>query len=481
MQKKRRVSISSHIPDEIPADFFQPIDFLFADKLVQNGPEAMRLFLAYLLKSAREGHLCVPLSTELDPRLLEGASLLPPKLFEEFLVSEESRIYLRRNWECEHTFLTHFRRLMDHPPSYSIAPGELEKLMESEKLNQEQKGAILKVAASSVTLISGGPGTGKTYTAASLIRLFYACGVKTIAVAAPTGKATANLRAALSKIEGLAEACTIKTLHSLLKGERLYADLLLVDEGSMVDAELMARLFKSIKDGAQLVLLGDKNQLPPVESGNFFADLAGNPNLVAELKTCLRTELQEIIGLAERVKGGEAIPATPLPSIRELIPYIAQSGMHVLTPLRKGPFGVENLNQQLHAYHMLRGEKKIPILITVNDSYLELFNGDTGVLHVEEKCAYFSGGRKFAEHLLPRFEYAYALSVHKSQGSEYDRVLILLPKGSETFGREMLYTALTRAKREIQVFEHAGIVDQVVKGHYPRYSALFDCQRACSQ
>ena len=418
---------------------------------------------------AREGHLCVELTPQLDPRFLEGASLLPTSLFVDYLSREKNRIYLRRNWECEYRFLTHMKRFKSQLPSYTLPLTWLEAELDKEQLNFEQKRAILKAAKGSLTLITGGPGTGKTYTAATLIRLFSEGGLKEIAVAAPTGKATANLRASLGLI---AEKCTIKTLHSLLKSEWLYADLILVDESSMIDAELMAKLFSAVKPGARLVLLGDKDQLPPIESGNFFADLAQDQHLVSELKTCLRIELQEIIDLASQVKNGIPITAHPLPNLKELVGQIVHERIDVLTPLRKGPYGVDHLNKLLYVEHQKRGAKEIPIIITVNDAYLELFNGDTGLLNQEERIAYFSDGRQFAEHLLPHYEYAYVLSVHKSQGSEYEKVLILLPEGSEVFGREMLYTAITRAKKQMTLLAHEGVVEKVVKGHYTRFSGV---------
>lgn len=445
---------------------YHPIDFLFAKKVFPDAPEKASHFLAHLLKTAREGHLCLHLS---EPSLLEGAALLPETLFDEILVRRENRIYLRRNWECEHRFLTHLQRIRSQKPALAIHLGEE---LEKESLNQEQKQAILKVASQSLTLISGGPGTGKTYTAARLIHIFLAKGIKRVVVAAPTGKATANIRTALGNLSSL---CTIKTLHSLLKQKEIWADLILVDEGSMVDAELMATLFSAVQEGARLVLLGDKDQLPPIESGHFFSDLSRDPESVAELKTCLRAELQEIVEWAACIKRGEPIPFTPLPDVRQLIQEIVARKITVLTPLRKGLFGVEYLNQQLFLEHEKRGAQEVPIMVTVNNPTLELFNGDTGILNLENRIATFSGERHFPEYLLPRYEYAYVLSVHKSQGSEYERVMVILPKGSEIFGREMLYTALTRAKKHVTLFAHEGVVEKLVTTPSQRHSGVRLC------
>ena len=451
------------------ADGHSPIDFLFANKVFPDAPKSAELFLAHLLKMAREGHLCVALNEELGSLLLEGAKALPAALFETVLARQENRIYLKRNWECETRFLLHLRRIRNAPPSGEIILSHLSQ----QGLNTEQQAAVRRAAVQSLTLISGGPGTGKTFTAAALIRLFMASGVKKIVVAAPTGKATANLRNALGH---LGEKCVIKTLHALLKSSAtppyLYADLILVDEGSMVDAHLMASLFHAVRSGARLVMLGDRDQLPPVESGHFFADLARDPQLTVELTTCLRTELQEIVDLAQAVKKGEAITAVPLPAVKELIQELMQRPQQLLTPLRKGPYGSDQLNQLLYLEHQKRGAREIPILITVNDPYLSLYNGDVGVLKLDAQSATFADGRSIPQYLLPHYEYAYALSVHKSQGSEYERVLIVLPQGAEVFGREMLYTALTRAKKGVTLMAYPGVLEAIVKTRAHRLSGV---------
>jgi exodeoxyribonuclease V alpha subunit len=449
-------------------DSFHPVDNLFAKRIFPEASEKAANVLASLLKAAREGHLCI--NVKENPTLAEGIALLPPSLFKTFLVFESDCLYLRRNWECEKKFLENVKRLLRQKPAIEISEKWLRGQLEQLPLNQEQKEALLKAATNTLTLISGGPGTGKTYTAAIFIRCFLQAGGKEVVITAPTGKAAANMKISLGESAG---KCHISTLHSLLKRDKIYADLIIVDESSMVDAERMACLLSAIKDGARLVLLGDKEQLPPIESGRFFADLAtiANTHLV-ELKNCLRSDLKEIINVAEQVKRGETISTEILPDIRELIPQIIQKGMQVLTPLRKGKYGFENLNLLLFKAYEQRGEKEIPIIITKNEPHLDLCNGDVGKLQLEEKMAHFSGNRVFKECQLPNYTYAYALSVHKSQGSEYEKVMLLLPKGSEIFGREMLYTAITRAKKEIIILADEGVVEQLIKNKDCRYSGV---------
>lgn len=471
------------------------VDLFFAKRLYPNGDDEPLLFLAYLLSKAREGHLCVSIENGLinpslgaawDPLLVEGASRLPS--LERFIVRSENRFYLKRHWECEERFLKHWRRLKEQIPFQSISvdwlAGELDKL----SLEAEQKSAILKAAGQSLTVICGGPGTGKTFTAATLVRLFRQALDGEIALAAPTGKAAANLRSIQEK------GVTVETLHSLLKKRYLSADLVLVDEGSMVDAELMATLFERMKEGARLVLLGDRDQLPPVESGHFFADLSTDPLHLAELKRCLRTELEEIVLIARNVKEGKAVPFHSLPSLKNLITMIADrlpfeeemnastekkyQSFRVLCPLRQGLYGIDRLNALLLEEHRVRAKRKslrtvpLPIMITVNDPANELFNGDTGFLVETDRCAYFPGGKVVPVYQLPRYEYAYVMSVHKSQGSEYEHVMILLPEGSEVFAREMLYTAVTRAKKGVEIYAEEKTLMAVLSKQSRRLSGM---------
>ncbi len=427
-----------------------PVDVYFAKRMAPSASDSVQHYLADLLKAAREGHLCLPENPDVK---------LPDPLFEKALVQEKGRIYLRRNWECEHRFFHHFQRLKKETPSVAIP-----ELHFTESLESEQKEAILHAARRSLSLICGGPGTGKTFTAATLIRHFLPY-LKEVVVAAPTGKAAANLRAPL---KGLA---SVQTLHSLLKKPRLTADLILVDEASMIDAEMMASLFSAVQEGARLVLIGDKDQLPPVESGHFFADLAADAALVTELNRCLRAELNTIVEWARAVREGKEIPVHPLPTFDQLVEWVLEEKMCLLTPLRKGPWGVERLNQRILKEHRKRGGARFPIMIKVNDSAVDLYNGDLGELVADEKKAYF-GEREVPEYLLPHYEYAYVLSVHKSQGSEYDAVAVLLPEGADVFGREMLYTALTRAKKRVEVYAAEGVLAPILAKQEHRHSGF---------
>lgn len=460
------------------------VDALFAEQLLgRKGDEKCALFLACLFASARQGHLCLWVE---NPELLEGAAKLPEDIKSSYLHSEGKRWYLKRNWDIESLFIEHWKRLQNASFATELPIEQLKAKIQKLHLEKQQQEAIIKAATTSVSLICGGPGTGKTYTAAMLLMLFMEIFQGKIIAAAPTGKAAANLR------EKLSEACEVHTLQSALNRKAfLTAELILIDEASMVDAKTMALLFSQVPTGSRLVMLGDPHQLPPVETGNLFADLMVHPKAcVTELTKCLRTDLQEIVDMAARIKEGSSLACRPLPDPKAFVRTLLEkaiakdvlsieewldqsSRFQTLSPLREGPWGVDVLNQQLFQAHCLRSKQPlIPILITENHTDRGLFNGDVGVLSLHQEEAFFSGGRCFPSYLLPKYEWAYLLSVHKSQGSEYDEVILVIPEGADHFGKEVLYTAVTRAKKKITLFGHTETLERMLKKTSPRFSGL---------
>jgi exodeoxyribonuclease V alpha subunit len=360
---------------------------------------------------------------------------------------------------------------------------------------------------SSLFLLTGGPGTGKTFTASALLETLWKSLTDTskeyfsIACAAPTGKAALTLQTAIANQLGqspLKDRLSAKTLHALL-GKKwdslpyesvrtLPYDLLLIDEASMIDVELMARLLASVKSGARLIFVGDPHQLAPVDGPAIFPQLLlAHPSQV-ELTKCLRVESQALIDVSRAVQesgviqpDGIHVKQLDIPSCdgkEFILSYAERFPLHlhgedpeallrkfqsfrILTPLRKGPWGSEQINQMLLQSFQKKGATVMPILITANDYQQELFNGEMGVLVAQRKKqnapftgedqAYFLNGRKIPALLLPRFEWGYAMTIHKSQGSEFDEVLLLLPKETKT-SKELLYTAVTRARKNLTIF-----------------------------
>jgi exodeoxyribonuclease V alpha subunit len=421
--------------------------------------------------------------------------------------------------------------------------------------------------------VAGGPGTGKTYTAARLLALALAdVPTSRVALAAPTGKAAARLSEsvadALDGLGALGETVPTEavTLHRLLGAhpERagfhhdarrpLPHDLVLVDEGSMVDLPLFDALLAALRPEARLAVLGDPDQLAPVEAGTPFADVCAlatggaPPGLVAfcgalgldgvpadaeaspldaavvrltesrrftadsdvgALATAIRTEdvaaalavldddRRPGVRLVEDDPAASAL-AWALPFARDVVraetaddALAALGRFRLLAAVRRGPRGVEGLNAAVegalqagglvrwnpYAEPFYRGR---PVLVTVNDRETGLQNGDVGV------CGWRGGGRVvvFPEHgavpygRLPAREPAWALTVHKSQGSEFDAVGVVLPepgtRGAGLLTRELLYTATTRARRSVALFGGRGQVERAVAHRQRRTSGLAD-------
>lgn len=526
------------------------IDLLVAiHSLPESATEAEGLLIAFLSASSRLGHLCVSFSGhEIQPAVkdvwpeatdvayIEDLLKQAQGLTQPFVIKDGNRIYLQRYWEDETAFIHALPSLLNTPPDIAIDASYIEakvhELQGSGQLLEQQANAILHACHSSLTILTGGPGTGKTYTAGMLIRLLWEslpaelqpdlC----IALAAPTGKAVNNVQASLQRavadLPGFPEI-RAGTLHSLLKinpqrplGDPtpIGADIILVDESSMIDVSIMGQLFSSIVPGTRLILLGDNCQLPPVEAGGLFADLVkALPQHAVVLKKCMRAELQGIVAFGEAINSGDEaavhallteqpeglayreLPkdAEPLRELAQLVKtaekYFVQdsySGMteeelldsfnqfRVLTPFRKGPFGVEALNK---LFIQTFKPQIAPILILKSDSFLQLYNGDVGVLvmHPDGTADYaLFPGKKIPAVLLPSYEIAYCMSVHKSQGSEYGHVLLLLPDRSECFGREILYTAATRARKKIELWACPETLSKVICKKSCRQSGVID-------
>ncbi len=486
------------------------IDLATAHRLAPNAEENIAAFISYLSAALQQGHVCIYVTEDQLLPNLEGAPDKLKKMVRSaeipngLLCKHENHYYFPRFWEEETQFLRHYQRIQNATPSISFSKEKLEEkakqLVGNQTLLPEQAEAIRLAATKNLLFICGGPGTGKTYTAGKLLAALSeaAEGELRIALAAPTGKAASNLQASLKSATVQA-----KTLHSLVSEDRINANLVVIDESSMIDVSLMRRLFTNLRSGTKLILLGDPFQLPPIETGALFTDLVTlHPKQTIQLNKCLRAELQEIIQLAETIKNGETITISkPLPPKRqgypELLKFYEPTEDHlsyfqqfrILTPMRKGPYGLEAINELFynHFLKQAKDELVLPIMITKNDPNRDLYNGETGILIrktpiTESWCqkgdyALFpskDGGelRKIPGLLLPQYTLAYCLSIHKSQGSEFDHVLLIASEGSERFGRELLYTGVTRAKKGIEIWGEETTLNKMIQRSYQRLSGL---------
>ena len=413
------------------------------------------------------------------------------------------------------------------------------------ELDERQKEAVLKAAEYGLFILTGGPGTGKTTTINTIIRFFESEGME-IRLAAPTGRAAKRMTEATGY-----EAQTIHRLLELSQGgenseqmgyfERnedhpLEADVIIIDEMSMVDIHLMHALLNAICAGTRLILVGDVNQLPSVGPGNVLRDVIRSGIFpVVELNKIFRQASQsDIVVNAHRINRGEAVPIHNKSRdffflkrydadviIRVLIaliqeklpPYVdaKPSEIQVLTPMRKGLLGVERLNQILQRYLNPPDKKKKEkesgeqifrqgdkVMQVKNNYQLEwevrgkygipiekgvgVFNGDMGLIKeindfAELVTVEFEDGRtaEYSFKQLEELELAYAITIHKSQGSEYPAVLLPLLGGPRMLmNRNLLYTAVTRARKCVTVVGSEETFLEMIRNRQQqkRYSSL---------
>lgn len=516
------------------------------------------------------------------------------------LVLERGLLYLRRYREYERRLALGLQRIAAHAPAATdgaaLAPLfaqlfpdalPLPAVEAGNAVGEDHQARAASVALHhSLMLVTGGPGTGKTTTIARLLVLLLAqarqAGMPAprIALAAPTGRAAErmaeSLRITLRTLQatGIDPALyaglptTGTTLHRLLgtipdsprfrhhADNPLPFDVVVVDEASMIDLPLMAKLVEAVADGARLVLLGDPDQLPSVEAGDVLSailratgDARALRPLPGDVPQARRTDsafagrrvhLQRgyrqsdtlaLAPLAEAVRGGDA--GTALALLRDGLPGVhfhedaedplqrdrdrllahwqalAQAGdpvqalalagrLRLLTALREGPQGARGLNARIE--ELLVGASRRGartghfhgqlLLITENSYRHRLFNGDIGIcLRAEGNApsghaargtlaAWFPGDaadapRAFHPAALPAHESAFAMTVHKAQGSEFDEVWLQLPRrDNRVLSRELVYTGLTRARRTLHVAAGAEVLQAALARHAARISGL---------
>ena len=414
-------------------------------------------------------------------------------------------------------------------------------------LDEMQKKAVTEAAGHGLFILTGGPGTGKTTTINAIIRFFEGEGSE-LRLAAPTGRAAKRMTEAtgyeaqtihrLLELNGMPEEERQgQAVHFERNAENpLEADVIIIDEMSMVDIQLMHSLLLAVTAGTRLILVGDENQLPSVGPGNVLRDIIRSGEFpVVELKKIFRQASEsDIVVNAHKINRGEQVTLSNKSSdffflkrqdadiiirvvialIQEKLPrYVGAKpfDIQVLTPMRKGLLGVERLNQILQRYlnppdpskkekeygqglfregdkvmqirnnyqleWEIRGRYGIPV-----DKGVGVFNGDTGILKTinefsETAEVEFEDGRcaEYSFKQLEELELAYAVTIHKSQGSEYPAVVIPLLSGPRMLlNRNLLYTAVTRARRCVTIVGSEETFREMIKNEKQqrRYSSL---------
>lgn len=415
------------------------------------------------------------------------------------------------------------------------------------RLDEMQKQAVAAAASHGLFILTGGPGTGKTTTINAIIRYFEEEGAE-LRLAAPTGRAAKRMTEAtgyeaqtihrLLELNGMPEEEQEgRAVHFDRNSENpLEADVIIIDEMSMVDIALMHSLLLAVTAGTRLILVGDENQLPSVGPGNVLRDIIRSGCFpVVELKKIFRQASEsDIVVNAHKINRGEqvtinnksrdffflkrydadiiirvviALIQEKLPRYVDAKPYEIQ----VLTPMRKGLLGVERLNQILQRYLNPPDEKKKEkeigqrlfregdkVMQVKNNYQLEweilgrykipvdkgvgVFNGDTGIMteineFAETATVEFEDGRQaeYSFKQLEELELAYAVTIHKSQGSEYPAVILPILSGPRMLmNRNLLYTAVTRARKCVTVVGSEITFAEMIRNEkqQQRYSSL---------
>ena len=455
-------------------------------------------------------------------------------------------------------------------------------------LNTEQQTAVLTAAANNFSVITGGPGTGKTTVISFLIRLLHKRGfpINEIFLAAPTGRAAFRIKESITdalkdilNLENNTTEIKAQTIHRLLgispkgavynKSNQLPCKALIIDEVSMVDLDMMAKISLALNESAKLILIGDPDQLPSVEAGTVMNELTGmqggysktfreyltyilekptdtnnsDNDHIARLKENhrsgsaiikLKDKIQEcqdqkdsIINYMDRINYNQILSGAEMcfyiennweeysneeslvlahnvfdfwfekvydykymKEIKDLTQQLNFKNINestnklnnifktinnykILTAVKNGIYGNNNINRR-HTQlltNRLGHNNGIPIMITQNDSSKELYNGDTGIILKDKNnrnCAVFQKDGEYINYppnSLAAYEHSFAITVHKSQGSEYEHVLMVLPpkdtvnKPERFLSKEILYTGVTRAKKSVYLFGDQATID----------------------
>lgn len=550
---------------------------------------AIRPYAYFLAKRLEEGHICIPLEEPLSavatspykidrlPDLRQAAVYVGkadeagPKPF----IVDGDRIYLQRYHRYETIVLKHIReKVLSGAALMAVRKQALEVHRDlilslgaayrtagltADEVVDWQLVSAISALLRDFSIITGGPGTGKTTTLAKILRILYAIQPDVrLALAAPTGKAAQRMHESLlasmtdfpEDIRNRIAVLKPSTIHLLLgsvpdsvyfkhhKDHPLPYDLVVVDEASMIDMPMFAKLLGALGDTGRIILLGDKDQLASVEAGSLLGDLCQSVDtlnqftdeqaswtntfiaedarkLTPAYRKCSNTLLADSIlelRLSHRFKSqgaignlSRAIIRSDADALRNLIAdkseptlsfdteyadavlsnfldgyeaYIREDDiatalkklnlLRVLVTIKDGPRGLHAMVRRIEDILTRKGWLKPsagfyphrPVIVTRNNYELSLFNGDIGIVRADDGGnlrVWFEsvddGIRPVVPAFLSNCETVFAMTIHKSQGSEFDKVLVVLPEGTDNplLTRELLYTAVTRAKQEVVI------------------------------
>ena len=522
----------------------------------------------YYPKEELRKKACYILQLETNPERIEESEELMDKCLDDLIMErkviareaeDEVRIYMPALYYSE---LNTARMLSELDQAYEPMQEQSNLIQEIEKriqqiekrmeisLDELQKRAVLEAASHGVTVITGGPGTGKTTIINAIIHYFENEGME-LKLAAPTGRAAKRMKEATG--------CEAQTIHRMLEiaggdisedshfrfeknhDTPLETDVVIIDEASMVDITLMHSLLDAIMPGTRLILVGDVNQLPSVGPGNVLKDIIESKRYTTVRLNHIFRQGQDsrIVANAHMINAGQAIPIdnkstdfflmprklgkeaidTTISLVKEKMPNyvkVAPQDVQVLVPMRKGETGVVNLNSVLQAalnppsadkqeheagqtiyregdkVMQIKNNYKLEWKIETSKGHTieegtGVFNGDMGIIREilkfsEEVIVEFDEGHvvSYPFGFLDELELAYAVTVHKSQGSEYPVVVLpLMPGPQVLYNRNLLYTAVTRAKKCVVIVGDLSVMNQMIANNneQKRYSGLCEAIR----
>jgi len=473
----RGFNISSSNPNRINAG----IDFIISKYEQKNGD----LYInenTLLEESSQILHVPVNLIINSINRKIERNELIREEIPEKVIMS-------LKNYSIEKMSAKYLYELGLPSSSHDISEINFKQIYKKLSINltEEQENAAISSIKNNITIISGGPGTGKTTLIRAIIELFIEKNQKVL-IAAPTGRAAKRIE----------------------ETSNFQANVIVIDESSMIDSFIFYSLLKAIARNTKLIIIGDKDQLPSVGPGNILRDIINSKyfNTIYLNRNFRQTEKSLIIENAYRINKGEQLIFKPfsenpdfvfinvknenraLEKVLNIMKFYKNDfdfnsqSFQILVPMYRGDAGIDNINRTIQAEFNLepflikkekKSFKKFDKVMQLKNNYeKEIFNGDQGIIvdfNIEKKSIFVDFEGRIIEYNTDEIDeltLSYAISVHKSQGSEYDMtVLILLPTHSIMLNREIFYTAVTRAKKKIFVISDKNTIQRAIFNSRP--------------